>query len=59
MLESLFNKLYLKKTLQRKCFPVSKAKFLRTLFFKEHLRWLLLKFYLFLKISVEIKLDYQ
>ena len=28
--------------LQRRCFPVNIAKFLRTPFFTEHLRWLLL-----------------
>ena len=32
----------LKKRLWRRCFPVNSAKFLRTLFFTEHLRWLLL-----------------
>ena len=32
----------LKKSLQHGCFPVNFAKFLRTLFFTEHLRWLLL-----------------
>ena len=32
----------LKKRLWHKCFPVNFAKFLRTLFLTEHLRWLLL-----------------
>ena len=32
----------LKKRLWHKCFPVNFAKFLRTPFLKEHLRWLLL-----------------
>ena len=31
-----------KKSLWHRCFPVSFAKFLRTPFFAEHLRWLLL-----------------
>ena len=34
----------LKKRLWHKCFPVNFAKFLRTLFFTEHLWWLLLTF---------------
>ena len=33
----------LKKRLWHRCFPVSFVKFLRTPFFTEHLRWLLLK----------------
>ena len=33
---------FIKKRLQHRCFPVKLAKFLRTPFFKEHLRWLLL-----------------
>ena len=52
MLESLFKKLagwssgYLSKKIfpGRRCFPVNFAKFLRTHFFTEHLRWLLLHF---------------
>ena len=32
----------LKKRLWHRCFPVNFAKFLRTLFFTEHLQWLLL-----------------
>ena len=32
----------LKKRLWHRCFPVNFVKFLRTLFFIEHLRWLLL-----------------
>ena len=32
----------LKKRLWHSCFPVNFVKFLRTLFFKEHLLWLLL-----------------
>ena len=35
----------LKKRLWHRCFPVNFAKFLRTLFFKEHLCWPLLYFY--------------
>ena len=34
----------LKKRLWHRCFPMSFVKFLRTLFFTEHLRWLLLYF---------------
>ena len=34
----------LEKRLWRRCFPVNFVKFLRTLFFTEHLRWLLLNF---------------
>ena len=34
----------LKKRLWHKCFPVNFAKFLRTPFFTEHFRWLLLKY---------------
>ena len=48
MLESLFHKVvdmkscnFIKKRLHR-CFPVNIAKILRTVFFIEHLRWLLL-----------------
>ena len=33
---------FLKKRLQHRCFPVNIAKYLRTPFFTEHLRWLLL-----------------
>ena len=33
------------KRLQHRCFPVKFAKYLRTLFFTEHLRWLLLGIY--------------
>ena len=33
----------LKKSLRHRCFPVNFTKFLRTPFFKEHLRWLFLK----------------
>ena len=50
MLESLFNEVaglkawnFIKKRLQHLYFPVKFAKFLRTLFFKEHLLWLLLQ----------------
>ena len=50
MLESLFNKVaglktlhFIKKRLQHKYFPVNFRKFLKTTFFTEHLRWLLLK----------------
>ena len=47
VLESLFNKAaglkaFIKKRLQRRCFPVNIAKFLGRSFFTEHLRWLLL-----------------
>ena len=43
---NLFLIQFIKKKLQHRCFPVNIAKFLRTTFFIEHLRWLLL--YLFL-----------
>ena len=33
----------IKKRLQRRCFPVKFAKFLKTPFFTEHLRWLRLE----------------
>ena len=49
MLESLFKKVaglkpwnIIKKRLQHRSFPVKCAKFLRTAFLTEHLRWLLL-----------------
>ena len=35
---------FIKKSLQQWCFPVKFAKFLVTLFFREHLRWLLLDY---------------
>ena len=46
----------LKKRLWHRCFPVNFVKYLRTPFFTEHLRWLLLKFYnnyynIFLKVK--------
>ena len=37
---------FIKKRLWHRCFPVNFAKFLRTPFFTEHLRWLLLYNYL-------------
>ena len=47
---SLFNKVVglkawsvIKNRLQQRCFSVKFAKFLRTTFFTEHLRWLLLE----------------
>ena len=52
MLESLFNKVtcfqacnFIKKNLQYRCFPVNITKFLRTVFFIENLRWLLLNLF--------------
>ena len=49
VLEYLFNKAaglkscnFIQKRFQHSCFPVNIAKFLRTAFFIEHLRWLLL-----------------
>ena len=39
------------KRLWHKCFPVNFAKFLRTPFFTEHLRWLLLKLHISLMRS--------
>ena len=48
MLNSLFNKVagqawsFIKQRLQYRCFPVKFAKFLRTPFSTEHIRWLLL-----------------
>ena len=45
---------FIKKRMQQGCFPVDFAKFLRTAFFMEHLRWLLLKMVEeFLRISNE------
>ena len=48
--EFLFNKVtalkarnFIKKKLQHRCFPVNIAKFLRTTFFTEHLKWLFLR----------------
>ena len=35
---------FMKNRLQHRCFPVNIAKFLRTAFFTEHLRWLFLYF---------------
>ena len=50
VLESLFKEVaglqacnFIKNRIQHRCFPVNITKFLRTPFFKEHLRWLLLK----------------
>ena len=53
VLESLFKKVaglkacqglnLIKKTFQHRCFPVKFVKFLRTVFFTEHLHWFLLK----------------
>ena len=50
MLESLLNKVaglkawnFIKKGLQKRCFPVKFGTFLRTPFFTEYLRWLLLE----------------
>ena len=50
-LESLFDKVpvlqvcnFIKNKLPQRCFPVNIAKFLRTAFFIEHFRWLLLPF---------------
>ena len=34
---------FIKKKLQRRCFPKNLSKFLRTPFFKDHIRWLLNK----------------
>ena len=49
MLESPFNKVvdlkacnFVKKRLQRRCFPMKFVKFLRTPFLKEHLPWMFL-----------------
>ena len=49
VLDSLFNKVldfqacnFIKKIFQLECFPVKFAQFLRTSFFREHFRWLLL-----------------
>ena len=54
VLKSLFNKVAgiqaynsIKKKLQHRCFPVNIAKFLRTAFFTEQLRWLLLQIFFF------------
>ena len=54
MLNSLFNKVagqawsFIKQRLQHRCFPVKFAKFLRTPFSTEHIRWLLLDSYVLL-----------
>ena len=37
---------FIKKGLWHRCFPVNFAKFLKTLCFAEHFRWLLLLFHL-------------
>ena len=44
-MESLLTK-FVKKKFQHRCFPVNIVKFLRTSFFIEHLRWLLLDLFL-------------
>ena len=49
LLESLFNKFLnnsIKKRLQHRCFSVNILQFLGTTFFIEHLRWLILLFFL-------------
>ena len=50
VLEYFFNKVvgpvtcnFIKKRLQDRCFSTKFAKFLRTLFFAEHLQWMLLE----------------
>ena len=49
---------FLKKRLWHSCFPVNFAKFLRTPFLTEHLRWLLLEEdILFLQIAVLVRLN--
>ena len=48
------------KRLQHRCFPVKFAKFLRTAFFTEHLRWLLLKLnILMLQLPIYYVLKYK
>ena len=42
--EGNFIENFVENRLQHRCFPVKFSKFLGTLFFAEHLRWLLLKF---------------
>ena len=42
---SFLIKTLLKKRLWRRCFPVTLAKFLKAPFLREHLRWLLVKFW--------------
>ena len=42
---------FIKRRLLHRCFPVKCAKFLRTPFFTEHLRWLLLSMLLFMNVS--------
>ena len=59
---SLFNKVeglkacnfIIKKRLQHRCFPVKFVKFVKTLFFIEHLRWLLLDLQILFFFSKEI-----
>ena len=48
---------FIKKRLQRKCFPMKYEKFLRAVFLQNHLRWLLLKirFLFYVKIYFRIK----
>ena len=69
VLESVFNKVaglracnFITKKLQQRCFPVKFAKFVRTPFLTEHLRWLLLyhsKVHLYrLRISLTIQLNF-
>ena len=69
VLESIFNKVaglracnFIIKKLQQRCFPVKFAKFLKTPFLTEHLRWLLhyhCKIHLYrLRISLTIQLNF-
>ena len=64
-MESLFNKIagpglhtcnFIKERLQHGCFPVKFTRFLRTTFFTEHLRWLLVKSIRFSYPLVESKI---
>ena len=49
-----------KKSVRHRCFPVNFVKFLRTLFFTEHLRWLLICLELILILTlIKIKILYS
>ena len=47
----------IKKRLCHRCFPVNFAKFIRTIFFTEHLQWLLMEKMENDDISVSIKIE--
>ena len=45
---------FIKKRIQHRCFAVNIAKFIRTVFFTEHLWWLLLKFVSCERLSITV-----